>query len=70
MRSNRHDGTGYNHRLAQNYPNKVEKALLGALAEFAKQFPVILEEPPDHEIVKILSSRIPTLELTLSSPDH
>ena len=41
---NRHDGTDYAMRLAQNCPTKSKEALLSALAEFAEQFPVILEK--------------------------
>lgn len=39
-----HDGAGYAMRLAQDYPKKVEEALLDALTELAEQFPGILEE--------------------------
>jgi hypothetical protein len=45
-RLNRHDGAAYAPRLAQDYPKKVEDALLGAMTQFAEQLPVILEEPP------------------------
>jgi len=42
-----HNATGYAQRLAQDYPKIGKQALLGAVAEFAKQLTVVLEINPE-----------------------